>query len=140
MIKLVHRCNTFDLDKVSFFQMFHQFITLFIFYKNLSCNGICKVCNHDFDNRLFSIPEFPHIGINNLSANDYLADFSLYRIDCHCFFIEITSIEYIRVVGTLQTILALLNSTLLTVLPASRICSGLCLGYLCTLLFLTLSL
>ena len=120
--------------------MLHQFIPLLIFYKNLSCDRIRKVCNDDLDDRFFSIPEFPHIGINNLSANDYLADFSLYRIDCHCFFIEITSIEYIRVVGTLQTILALFKAALLTVLPASRICSGLCLGYFCTLLFRTLSL
>ena len=140
MVKLVHRCNTFDLYEVSFFQMLHQFIPLLIFYKNLSCDRIRKVCNDDLDDRFFSIPKFPHIGIDDLSANNDLADFSLYCIDRHCFFVEITSVEYIRVVGTLQTVLVLLNSTLLTVLPASRICSGLCLGYFCTLLFRTLSL
>ena len=98
--------------------------------EHLDLNGICKICDFEADNRLL-ITNLSLFQCTYLATNDYLAHFAPDFINIHGFFIEISAVNDIRIIGfLLETALeATFFKALLRFIKGCRFLR--CLGILC---------
>ena len=98
-VKTVNGCYTFDLQKCPFRNAtIFNFIQILIFAEHFHHDRISKVCNGKHQNRFFTT-DWTLIHKQNLSSNNNFSHLSHDLFDTDCFFLEVTTIDYIRIIG-----------------------------------------
>ena len=99
-VKPVNRCYTFDLQKCTFRNTaIFDFIQILIFTEHFYHDRIGKVGNGKHQNR-FLTTDRALIHRQNLSTNDNFSHLSHDLFDTDCFFVKISTVYHIRIIGS----------------------------------------
>ena len=96
-IEFIKNSHAFEFIETAFLQIPHKLRKFIVFYKDLTGNRICKICNLENDNSLADSGNFLRINISKLSADYNLSDF-IHNLGNRSYIaIHIFSKKYIRI-------------------------------------------
>ena len=100
-VKTINGSDTFQLHKSTFFQILCQLRYLFRCKENLHRNGICEVRNIHHNNGLL-ISDISGLQCTDTSTDDHFSHFPFNGTDLDSLFVNISSVDHIRIIRTFQ--------------------------------------
>ena len=100
IVKFVNRGDSFEFDKGALFYPLRHLRHLLIVDKNFDGYGIRKVRHIKHQDGLL-VSDLPGIKADDLAPDDHLSHFSLYIFYGDGFLLKISSVNHIRMIGTL---------------------------------------
>ena len=102
MVKFVQIHNALDFNKGARFQTVGQLLHMLIAGKHFHADGIREVRDIHHNDCLL-VSNLPGVKLQNLAADDHLANLTDDVLDVHCLLFEVFSVDNIGVVGLFQS-------------------------------------